>query len=208
MMSLSERLYQLLLKTYPMSYHREYEGPMLQHFRDQLRSASSAKELFRFWLRIITDLAGTVPARHLERWLPHHRHHSPFTEDARQAIFFARYEASSFARSEITLEHLLLGVLRNDQALQSRLGQRGIEDVVRQIEAAEAVSRRIPPEETLPLSQQAKHAARQAVDAASASGEPRATTGHLIRAILQQETSLAARILRECGIDGSTERPL
>jgi hypothetical protein len=206
MMSLSERIYLLLLKIYPNSYRREYEAPMLQHFRDQLGSASSAKERLRFWLRIITDLARTIPARHLERWLPRHGNFR-LTEDALQAILFARYEASSFSRSEITLEHLLLGVIRNDPGLRSRLGQRGVEDVVRRIEVAEAASRRIPPDEDLPLSQESKRAAKQAIDEASASGE-RATERHLIRAILQQENSLAASILRDWRIDGSTERPL
>ena len=203
-MSLSERVYLLLLKIYPNRYRREYEAPMLQHFRDQLRSASSAKELLRFWLRIATDLARTVPARHLERWLPHHRHQSPFTEDARQAIFFARYEASSFSRCEITLEHLLLGLLRSTPVLQSRLGEQGLDDVLRRIAESEAIARRIPPMETLPLSEECKRAVKLAVDEATAAGEPRAATPHLIRAILQHETSLAARILRDHGIDGST----
>jgi len=202
-MSLSERFYLLLLKIYPKGYRREYERPMLQHFRDQLRSASSAKQLFGFWLRILTDLARTVPARHLETWVPHHGNFR-FTDDALQAIFFARYEASSFSRSEITIEHLLLGVLRNDSALQSRLGQRAVEDVVRRIEVSEAAARRIPPMEDLPLSQESKRAVEQAIREAGVSGEPRATTRHLIRAIVQQETSLAARILRDCGIDSST----
>ena len=42
-----------------------------------------------------------------------------YTEKARRAIFFARYEASQFGSREIESEHLLLGVLRERE---SKLG--------------------------------------------------------------------------------------
>jgi hypothetical protein len=108
-----------------------------------------------------------------------------FTDDARQAIFFARYEAGSFLRSEITLEHLLLGLLRSDSGIRSTLGQGGVADVVRRIEASEASSRRIPANVDLLLSMECKRAATRAIDEATSSGELRVTTRHLIRAIRQ-----------------------
>jgi ATP-dependent Clp protease ATP-binding subunit ClpC len=37
-----------------------------------------------------------------------------YTEKARRVIFFARYEASQFGSSRIETEHLLLGLLRED----------------------------------------------------------------------------------------------
>jgi Clp amino terminal domain, pathogenicity island component len=200
MMTTSERIYRVLLKVYPKSYRREYGEPMMQHFRDQLRAASSANKLLSFWFRTLLDLARTAPLRHLESWIPHHGN-VRFNDDALQAIFFARYEASSFSRSEIALEHLLLGLLRNNSVLRSTLGRRGVEDVVRRIEAAEAALRRIPGSEDLPLSQECKRAANQATHEADVSREPRVSTWHLIGAILLQETTLAARILRDSGID-------
>ena len=112
---ISEWVYRLLLKAYPARYLREYAEPMVQHFRDQLRVASRTDKKISFWLRILVDLARTVPLRHLESWVPRHGNFR-FTSDARQAIFFARYEASSFARSKITVEHLLLGLIRSDRA--------------------------------------------------------------------------------------------
>ena len=36
------------------------------------------------------------------------------TENARRAIFYARYEASEFGSSSIETEHLLLGLLREE----------------------------------------------------------------------------------------------
>src|SRR5688572_33102250 len=38
-----------------------------------------------------------------------------YTEDARRALFFARYEASQFGSLTIEPEHLLLGLLRLEQ---------------------------------------------------------------------------------------------
>ena len=43
-----------------------------------------------------------------------------FTEKARRVIFFGRYEASQFGSPFIESEHLLLGLLREDQALATR----------------------------------------------------------------------------------------
>jgi ATP-dependent Clp protease ATP-binding subunit ClpC len=44
-----------------------------------------------------------------------------FTEKARRTVFFARYEASQLGSSEITSEHLLLGLLRDDKAVLRHL---------------------------------------------------------------------------------------
>src|ERR1700728_2994877 len=44
-----------------------------------------------------------------------------YTEKARKAIFFARYEASQFGSEHIGTEHLLLGIFREDRALALRL---------------------------------------------------------------------------------------
>jgi hypothetical protein len=85
-MTFSERVYRVLLKAYPPGFRREYQGPMSQHFRDQLSLATSAGKLLRFWVRIIADLFRTVPLRHLERWLPQHGN-SRFSDEARKAIF-------------------------------------------------------------------------------------------------------------------------
>jgi ATP-dependent Clp protease ATP-binding subunit ClpC len=40
-----------------------------------------------------------------------------FTEKARRAVFFARYEASQYGNSYIETEHLLLGLWREDRVL-------------------------------------------------------------------------------------------
>ncbi len=40
-----------------------------------------------------------------------------YTEDARRAIFFARYEVSNFGATEIDTSHILLGALRENSEL-------------------------------------------------------------------------------------------
>jgi ATP-dependent Clp protease ATP-binding subunit ClpA len=55
-----------------------------------------------------------------------------YTENARRAIFFARYEASQFGSPSIETEHVLLGVLREDRGLVGRLlmeGERRVESL-------------------------------------------------------------------------------
>src|SRR5581483_9356802 len=146
-MSLSEKLYRFLLLAYPRRYRQEFADPMTQLFRDRLRTARTLTARIGFWLRILADWVVTVPAQHLERA----RHHPRLAslDSARRCLFFARSEASSFSSSEIRLEHLLLGILRQDPALVS-----DHEAIVRAIEAHEGVGRRIPPMEDLRLSRQ------------------------------------------------------
>src|SRR5207248_3054621 len=50
-----------------------------------------------------------------------------YTEKARRVIFFARYEASQFGSPYIETEHLLLGLLREEQCFAAEiLHERGL----------------------------------------------------------------------------------
>jgi len=198
-MNVSERIYRIFLRAYPKRYREQFAEPMARCFRDQLRAASGPFAAALLWLRVLADLACSVPARHLERRV--HFHHGPvnLSQSSRLSIFFARQEASSFSRQEIMLEHLLLGLLRNDQDLAARIGAEGVVEMVRAIEGAESNPRRVPPTEDLRLS----HTVRRALAVAKIFGvhdgapvEPR----HLLRGILRERDSLAARLLRGRGI--------
>jgi hypothetical protein len=203
----SEGFYRILLKAYPARYRREYEQAMAQLFRDQLRAATNRSQRVRLWLRIAADLALSVPARHLERakrrylpWLDN------YSERARRAIFYARYEAASFSGSEISLEDLLLGALREDHELAAEiLGGEGYKGIFRAIEAQHAQPRCRPQRNHLsilqnpaaiPLSLDCKRALADAGAEAQQIGA-RVTTRHLLRAILRREDSVAARLLRQ-----------
>jgi ATP-dependent Clp protease ATP-binding subunit ClpC len=75
-----------------------------------------------------------------------------YSEKARRAIFFARYEAGRFSSTMVESEHLLLGIMREDKALMRRLiiSPDSIQSIQTQIEARTPVQHEIsivtPPE--------------------------------------------------------------
>lgn len=66
-MTISERVYRLILRAYPAEYRREYEEPMLQLWRDQLRHCGgSRRRVALLWGRTLADTLRAAPAMHLE----------------------------------------------------------------------------------------------------------------------------------------------
>jgi ATP-dependent Clp protease ATP-binding subunit ClpA len=165
---------------------------MEQLFRDRLRQVHSFADFVALWRRILADWAVSVPARYWERIRPHTRLGS-LADPARRCIFFARSEASSFSRREITVEHLLLGVLREDPSLVSGAA---LEAVVRTIEASEPAGRRVPPMEDLRLSEEAIRVIAAAREIAHTAGRRKVAPADLARGILREANTLAARLLR------------
>ena len=81
-----------------------------------------------------------------------------FTEKARRAVFFARYEASQHGTPYIETPSLLLGILREDKDLMSRLLPTGADGLLRLIADVEALfpefsGNKIPTSVDLPLNQ-------------------------------------------------------
>lgn len=193
-MNLSEKTYRFLLRAYPRGYRARYAEPMEQLFRDRLREAGTFAELAVLWVRTLADWAVSVPARHWERDTPHLHHNWPAGLDPwRRCLFFASREASSFSRSEITLEHLVLGILRQEPSLVPE-GAR--EAIVRTIEANEPAGRRVPPAEDLRLSRATVRAAIAANVFARQAGREEVAPRDLVAGILREEDTLAARLLR------------
>lgn len=201
----AEQLYRKLLKFYPPTYRREYEEAMAQCFRDQLRDAPSRRQRIRLWGRTITDLALTIPVRHLERIVPAPHHPAPhhrfsgYQTAAKRAVFFAQYEAASFGGAQIKLEHLLLGILRGDRKLATAtVGREGVREIVRTVEAREAHPRRRPngKDLALPFSPDCENVLREAQQQARHSGG-KVTAHRLLSAILGQNKSEVAQLLRE-----------
>jgi ATP-dependent Clp protease ATP-binding subunit ClpA len=122
----------------------------------------------------------------------------PWSLSARHAVFFAREHASSFGRREITVEHLLAGILREENDLPELAAER--DQILREIEAAEEAPRRTPPMEDLPVSRTARGILSVAKEVAARARASHCTTHHLLAAILQDEQTLAARLLRSRGI--------
>jgi hypothetical protein len=66
--ALSVRAYKVLIKAYPSSFRREYGGEMVLVFGEQMTNVfqkKGAAGLVAAWLRVLGDLARTVPEEHL-----------------------------------------------------------------------------------------------------------------------------------------------
>jgi ATP-dependent Clp protease ATP-binding subunit ClpC len=111
-----------------------------------------------------------------------------FTEKARRAVFFARYEASQYGNSYTQTEHLLLGLWREDLALRGILKDTGYD---REIRAAieRVISRGAPISASIevPLSADSKKALLFATEEAARLGQPHVGTEHLLLGLLRLE---------------------
>jgi len=126
-----------------------------------------------------------------------------YSESARRAIFFARFEASRFASAEsrIEVEHLLLGLLRvRHTPLRTLLNLDQRDRLRTHLEAAMPTMPSIPTSIDLPLSPGAEQALRAAEEEADRVSERDITPQHLLAGILRQESTTAARSLREFGV--------
>ena len=126
-----------------------------------------------------------------------------YTEQARRAIFFARYEASQYGSPKIDTEHLLLGTLRTDsrltRALFDDIGSAG--SIRKEIEAQTERGPVISTSVEMPLSTESKRVLDLAADSAEKLGHRYVDTVHLILGMLRVEGCLAARILNSRSVD-------
>lgn len=131
-----------------------------------------------------------------------------YTEKARRAIFFARYEASQYGSTYIETEHLLLGVLREDKALTKCLlrSHASVESIRKQIEDHTTIREKVSTSVDLPLSNECKRVLAYAAEEAELLGHPHIGTEHLLLGLLRESKSFAAMILAERGVDAKTVR--
>ncbi|HZS09250.1 MAG TPA: Clp protease N-terminal domain-containing protein [Blastocatellia bacterium] len=125
-----------------------------------------------------------------------------YTEKARRAIFFARYEASQFGSERIEAEHILLGVLREDSILASRFfnSRSAVEDVRREIEGRTGVREGVPTSVDMPLSVEAKNVLKFVAEESERLKHRHIGTEHLLLGLLCLEGAVAAEILQSRGL--------
>lgn len=123
-----------------------------------------------------------------------------YTEGARRSIFFARYEASQFGAREITTEHLLLGLLRDDSPVIQRLLSLRAGAIRRQIEEHNPPQKPIPTNIDLPLTEASKRVLAYAAEEAERLHHRYIGSEHLLLGLLREEECLAAQILRGHGV--------
>jgi hypothetical protein len=121
-----------------------------------------------------------------------------YTERARRATFFSRWEASQFGSPTIEGGHLLLALVRERHGLGPALG--ALADL------RAVIALRTPGREPLgtsvmiPFGNDARPALAAAVAEADRLLSPRVTTAHLLAGLLRSDAA-TARLLAERGVD-------
>jgi hypothetical protein len=131
-----------------------------------------------------------------------------YTEHARRVIFFARYDASTLGSPYIEPEHLLLGLLREDPLLRSRLQPGGIEQIRKRIEDSSPIREKVSTSVDLPLSDDSKRVLAYGAQESEALHHKVIDCGHLVLGLLHMENSVAVAALKQFGIDGPSHRDI
>jgi ATP-dependent Clp protease ATP-binding subunit ClpC len=127
-----------------------------------------------------------------------------YTEQARRAVFFARYEAGRRGSSAISPGHLLLGLGREKDSIPNRLVslKEKLPDLCARIGIPFELS--VPGQADkkveLPLTQDSKQALGYATQEADSDMSSRIETDHLLRGLLRFPNE-ASEALRAVGID-------
>lgn len=124
-----------------------------------------------------------------------------YTERGRRAIFFARYEASSFGSPEITSAELLLGILREDKTVAMHLASGAVEAIRKEVEQLAPKRQSVSTSVDLPVSIEARRALAYAAEEAGNLNHKHIQTPHLVLGLLRVEDSLAAKLLRKHGLE-------
>jgi ATP-dependent Clp protease ATP-binding subunit ClpC len=126
-----------------------------------------------------------------------------YTEKARRVIFFARHEASELGGSAIEPHHILLGLLKEDQQVVTRICKvppPPLRDLRDRIRASTGQVEKLSASVDMPLSGQAKHVLSYAADEAQRLNHGYIGTEHLLLGLLREEQTTAAEILNDLGV--------
>jgi ATP-dependent Clp protease ATP-binding subunit ClpC len=125
-----------------------------------------------------------------------------YKENSRKAISFAWYEASQTGSEHIETEHLLLGLLRTNEALAHRLlaPPENIESIRQQIYKRIPLREKISTSVDLPLSDECKRILAYGAEEAERRNTRYVEPEHLVFGPLREEKCLAARIMLERGV--------
>jgi ATP-dependent Clp protease ATP-binding subunit ClpC len=126
-----------------------------------------------------------------------------YTERARRALFFARYEASQLGGRSIETEHMLLGLIREGKGITSRLFVRAhisLADIRQEVERRAVPQERTPVSAEIPFSAEMHGALQDTVEEADRLGHAYIGTEHLLLGLLRAHGSTAASILSDRGM--------
>ena len=132
-----------------------------------------------------------------------------YTEQARRALFFARYEASLLGSISIQTEHLLLGLLREAPGLIGGIGAQSqvpLENIRKDIEEQSMFREKVATSVEIPFSAEAKRALQSAADEADRLLHKHIGPEHMLLGLLRQESSLACEVLKKNDFELETVR--
>jgi ATP-dependent Clp protease ATP-binding subunit ClpC len=124
-----------------------------------------------------------------------------FTERARQVVVLAQDEARRLQHNYIGTEHLLLGLLREEEGIAARvLESLGVtaDQVRAEVERVVGQGDEVSTGQ-IPFTPRAKHALERSLREALALGHKHIGTEHVLLGVVSEENGVAARILGELG---------
>lgn len=132
-----------------------------------------------------------------------------YTEPARRALFFARYEATQLGSVVMAPEHLLLGVVRESGPTAGRiLSDAGLtlETLRDEITRGQSAGQSVPTHVEIPFNSAAKRVLTSAAEEADRLLHADIGPEHLLLGVLSEEQSAAARVLIGHGLSLSAVR--
>jgi ATP-dependent Clp protease ATP-binding subunit ClpC len=132
-----------------------------------------------------------------------------FTERARQVVVFAQDEARELRHNYIGTEHVLLGLLREEEGLAARaLRQLGVElEWVReQVGRIVGIGDEEATTGQIPFTPRAKKVLELALREGLALGHDYIGTEHILLGLARENSGVASRILLDLGIDAERIR--
>ena len=126
-----------------------------------------------------------------------------YTEAARRALFFARYEASQFGSLSIEAEHLLLGLIREDKGFTRGIFEAAhlsLESVGEEVRRRTGSREKVGTGVDIPFSAETKRILQFAADESDNLLHKHIGPEHLLLGLLREEKTFAASILQKSGL--------
>jgi ATP-dependent Clp protease ATP-binding subunit ClpC len=127
-----------------------------------------------------------------------------YTEKARRAVFFARYEALQYGSQVISPEHILLGLMRGDKTISVRFfpfrSNMSVEAIRREVEERIVLRERMPQSAELHLAPETKRILVYAKEESERLQSRYIGTEHLLLGLMREERSIASEILFDHGL--------
>ncbi len=131
-----------------------------------------------------------------------------FTERARQVVVLAQAEAAALKHNYIGTEHILLGLLREEDGLAARVLESigiDIEEVRTRVRAAVAEGDELVTGQ-IPFTPRAKRVLELALREALSLGHNYLSTEHVLLGLARENNGVAARVLESFGADADLIR--